>query len=304
MAEAVNLNRLAYFAAVVDEGSFTRAAERLGITKTVVSQQVARLEKEIGTNLLVRTTRRVQPTEAGRALHARCLTILREADEAFGELSQSNSEPRGTLRVTAPNDFGGSILSPLAAAFTVRHPNCRVELILTDAKLDLVEANMDLSIRVGWLDDSSVLARKIGLFQQVAVATPQLAGRRKAEEPADLATWPFIGNLALRNPFSWTFTNEHDEARSVTLQRTLSINSTPAALAATRAGGGFSILPDFLVADEMREGRLVRLIPNWRLPEGGIHVVYPAARYRPAKVTAFVDMLVEDAKRRPARAPA
>src|SRR3954465_9877778 len=97
-AQAINLNRLAYFAAVVDAGSFTRAAERLGVTKTVVSQQVARLEAEVGTNLLVRSTRRVEPTEAGRMLHARCVMILREADNAFSELAQVNAEPRGTLR--------------------------------------------------------------------------------------------------------------------------------------------------------------------------------------------------------------
>ena len=118
--ESINLNRLAYFAAVVDAASFTRAADRLGITKTVVSQQVARLEQELKTSLLVRTTRRVEPTEAGRLLHARCVMILREAENAFAELAQANAKPMGLLRIAAPNDYGTYTLAPLAAAFSKR----------------------------------------------------------------------------------------------------------------------------------------------------------------------------------------
>ena len=118
--EAVNLNRLAYFSAVVDSGSFTRAAERLGITKAVVSQQVSKLEEELKTALLMRTTRRVEPTEAGRLLHARSVIILREAEDAIGEVARSNAEPSGVLRVAAPNDYGASGIAPLAAAFSRR----------------------------------------------------------------------------------------------------------------------------------------------------------------------------------------
>ncbi|TIT45536.1 MAG: LysR family transcriptional regulator, partial [Mesorhizobium sp.] len=124
----MNLNRLAYFAAVVDAGSFTRAAERLGITKAVVSQQVARLERDVGTTLLIRTTRRVHPTEAGRTFHARCLLVLQQAEDAFDELAQAATEPTGTLRITAPNDYGTSAVVPVVAAFSARYPACRVEL--------------------------------------------------------------------------------------------------------------------------------------------------------------------------------
>jgi DNA-binding transcriptional LysR family regulator len=135
--ESINLNRLAYFAAVVDAASFTRAADRLGITKAVVSQQVARLEQELKTDLLVRTTRRVEPTEAGRLLHARCVMILGEAENAFAELAQSNTEPMGLLRIAAPNDYGSCTLAPLVAAFSRKYPACRVDLLLADSKIDL-----------------------------------------------------------------------------------------------------------------------------------------------------------------------
>ncbi|TWA63867.1 DNA-binding transcriptional LysR family regulator [Azospirillum brasilense] len=290
MAEPINLNRLAYFAAVVDTGSFTRAAERLGVSKTVVSQQVARLEADVGVSLLTRTTRSVQLTEAGQGLHARCLAILREADEAFAELSDAAQEPLGTLRITAPNDFGSFILAPVAAAFTRRHPKCRVELVITDAKLDLIGQRFDLAIRVGWLDDSSALARRLGTFRQIAVAHPAVAERHPVAVPDDLPSWPFIANLSLKDPGLWTFRRGAEE-RTLRVQPIMSVNATPAALTAVQAGGGFAVLPEFLVAEEIAAGRLVQLLPDWSLPSGGIHAVYPATRFRPLKVRAFVEML-------------
>jgi DNA-binding transcriptional LysR family regulator len=296
--EAINLNRLAYFAAVVDAGSFTKAAERLGITKTVVSQQVARLEAELRTSLLVRTTRRVEPTEAGRQLHARCVNILNEAEDAFGELAQANVEPVGSLRVAAPNDYGVCTIAPLAARFSRRFPSCTVDLILSDAKIDLVANQIDLSIRVGWLDDSSLQARRIGTFRQLLLAAPDLAGRFAVTEPEDLATLPFIANGALRDPLVWRFIRNDFEHRTVRMPLAMSINATPAVLAATLAGGGISVLPDFLALEHVNSGRLVHLLPSWTLPSGGIHAVYPAARFRPPKVTEFVSMLLEENKRR------
>jgi DNA-binding transcriptional LysR family regulator len=298
MTEALNLNRLAYFAAVVDAGSFTRAAERLGITKTVVSQQVARLEAEVGTSLLVRTTRRVQPTEAGRMLHSRCVMILREADDAFSELAQTSTRPRGTLRVTAPSDYGAAVVAPLAVAFTTRHPGCRVDLILADAILDLIQNQIDLSIRVGWLDDSAFQARRIGAFRQVLVAATTFASRLAAADPDDLTSCPFIANSVLKEPLLWQFSRGDLERRVVRMQARVSVNTAPAAIAAARAGGGLTVLPDFLVAEDLKAGRLVHVLPEWSLPSGGIHAVYPAARFRPAKVTAFVGMLAEEGKQR------
>ncbi|MCK1379881.1 LysR family transcriptional regulator, partial [Bradyrhizobium sp. 24] len=173
----MNLNRLAYFAAVVDTGSFTRAAERLGITKAVVSQQVAQLERDLGTSLLVRTTRRVHPTEAGRMFHARCAMILREAEDAFDELAQAAAAPTGTLRITAPNDYGTAVVVAVVTAYAARYPNCRVELTLEDQTVDLASGQIDMAIRVGWLVDSSLQARKIGSFRQCLVGAPAFTDR-------------------------------------------------------------------------------------------------------------------------------
>ncbi|KAB1111303.1 LysR family transcriptional regulator [Neorhizobium galegae] len=293
MQDATNLNRLAYFVAVIDAGSFTRAAEYLGITKAVVSQQVARLEQEVGTTLLMRTTRRLQPTEAGRMFHARCVSILREAEDALGELAQARSEPKGLLRVTAPYDYGTSVIVPVVTAFTARYPDCKVELNLSDKMVDLVADNMDLAIRVGWLADSSLQARRIGSFQQYLVAPPQLAGRiKELDGLADLPALPFVANNALREPLEWRFTRGDQETFTVRFKASISINTTPAVMHAARHGGGLSVLPDFLARAELASGRLVHVLPDWQLPSGGVFTVYPAARFRPPKVSAFVEMLI------------
>lgn len=298
--EAINLNRLAYFAAVVDAGSFTKAADRLGITKTVVSQQVARLEAELKTSLLVRTTRKVEPTQAGRKLHARCVMILREAEDAVDELSEARAAPMGLLRIAAPHDYGTSMIAPVAARFARRYPACMVDLVLSDARIDLVAGHVDLSVRVGWLDDSSQQARRIGTFRQILVASPDLAASLTPQGPQDLAGLPFIVNGALREPLVWHFSKGDFERRTVRMRQVMSINATPAVLAAARVGGGLAILPDFLVADDVRSGQLVEVLPDWTLPAGGVHIVYPATRFRPPKVTAFVAMLTDEIGRPPA----
>lgn len=293
----MNLNRLAYFAAVVDCGSFTRAAERLGITKAVVSQQVAALEQELRTTLLVRTTRRVQPTEAGRMFHARCAMILREAEDAFDELAQVAAEPTGTLRIAAASDFGTAVIAPVVAAFAVRYPDCRVELTLSDAMADLVSDGIDLAIRVGWLADSSLQARKIGSFRQLLVGSPAFADQIGAlSGPEDVVSLPFIANLALSNPLLWHFSRGGMDRAAVRVQAAVAINTTRGVLSAIKAGGGISVLPDFLVEGAMASGAVIQALPDWQLPSGGIYTVYPAARFRPPKVTVFVEMLVEAAK--------
>lgn len=297
MQEMTNLNRLVYFCAVVDAGSFTKAAEHLGITKAVVSQQVARLEQEVGTTLLMRTTRRLQPTEAGRIFHARCVSILRETEDAFSELAEARANPKGLLRITAPYDYGTTVVVPVVADFTACFPNCKVELNLSDKAVDLIAENMDLSIRVGWLADSSLQARRIGSFRQLMVASPQFTDEiAKLRDPKDLTALPFVANAALREPLEWTFTHNNREIRTVKFQSSIAINTTPAVMAAVRHGGGISVLPDFLALGEISSGSLIPVLPAWDLPSGGIYTVYPAARFRPPKVTGFVDMLASAVK--------
>jgi len=295
----LNLNRLAYFAAVVDAGSFTKAADRLGITKAVVSHQVAQLERDLKTTLLMRTTRRVHPTEAGRIFHTRCTQILREAEDAFAELAASEAAPTGTLRIAAPNDYGIAAIVPVVTAFVERYTDCRVELLLGDQAVDLSLGQIDMAIRVGWLSDSSLQARKIGSFRQFLVAGATMAGKVKAvETPNDLAGLPFIANLALRKPLHWQFAHADQSACDVDFQSSIAVDTTLGARAAVRAGGGLSVLPEFLVADDLASGAVLHVLPDWSLASGGIFTVFPAARFRPTKVASFVEMLVAAEQKR------
>lgn len=287
-----NLRRMAYFAAVVETGSFTAAADRLGITKAVVSQQVARLEREFKTTLLTRTTRSVTATEAGRTFYHRCSLILKEAADAFDELGDIAAEPSGTLHLTAPHDYGISAVVPAISEFTRRYPQCKVDAVLSDQSIDVMSGKVELAIRVGWVTQLSVQSRQIGTFRQLLVAS---AGMRKQigrlKEPQDIASMPFIANTALRNPSHWSFARDELDRQRVTVHPVISLDATLAVREAVQQGAGLSVLPDFAVRDDLESGRLIRVLPQWSLPSGGIHAVFPSARFRPAKVKAFVELL-------------
>lgn len=299
MAKSHNLNRLAYFVAVVETGSFTNAADRLGVTKAVVSSQVTQLEEELKATLLVRNTRKVSTTEAGRVFYMRCTSILNEAEEAFNELSQLSKQPVGILRMTAPNDYGTAVVAPLVAAFRRQYPECQVELYLGDDHSDLMAGDLDLAIRVGWLRDSTLLARKLGSFRQLLVGAGDTPGRfDHIQHPSDLVAAPFVANKALSDPLQWLFKHTDGEMVSVTLRSDLSINSAPAIVAAIEEGAGLAILPDYLVRDRLTSGALTQVLPEWQLSEGGVFVVFPASKFRAAKVSVFTEMLRQAEKTR------
>lgn len=292
MSDLLNLNRLIYFTTVLEAGSFTAAGDRLGVAKAVVSHQVGMLERELGVTLLTRTTRRLHATEEGLLFYQRCTDILREAESAYAEVSQHTAEPSGVLTLTAPLDYGSAVLAPTIADYLARYPHMRVDVVFDDQISDMVAERLDLSIRVGWLADSSHPARRLGSFRQLLVGTPGLARRLGAKAmPADVEKLPWVANGALKNALRWTFSRDGSpvtiEANSV-----VRTDKTPAAYACTLAGIGVGIFPDFLVEPDVRAGKLVHLLPQWSLPEGGIHAVFPVARFRPAKVRIFLDMLI------------
>jgi DNA-binding transcriptional LysR family regulator len=290
-ASSVNLNRLAAFAAVVETGSFTAAAERLGLTKSMVSLHVSRLEKELGITLLTRTTRKVTPTEAGAAFHADCGPVLREMEAAIARIGGKAEAPSGTLKLTAPDDYGAAVIVPALAAFRRRHPEVRVEFHGTDAVVDLVGEGYDLGIRVGWLRESSLRATRLAGFEQYVTAAPaylRVAGTPK--HPRDLASHAWIAMSTLRSAWTWHFTSR-GKTQTVRIAPAITTNSSGALRAFLREGSGMGILPDYMLEGEIAAGRLVRLLPGWSLPQGGVHAVYPNTRYTSAKVRAFVDFL-------------
>lgn len=288
-----NLKRMSYFTAVLETGSFTAAAERLGITKAVVSQQVARLESDFRTTLFTRTTRKVIPTEAGRNFYLRCAKILQEANIAFDELAQVAGEPNGILKITAPLDYGISTVVPAIAKFNERFPLCKVDALLCDQHVDLMTSDIELAIRVGWIDDINLQSRQIGSFRQLLVASRSLMERlQDLRVPTDLVDKPFIVHTTLPDGTNWEFSRAGQQER-VHVQAEIYLDSTLAVREAVCQGLGVSVLPEYVIASDLQEGSLVQLLPQWQLPEGGIHAVFPPAKFRSAKVKHFVNFLEE-----------
>lgn len=299
MSDLLNLNRLVFFTTVVESGSFTAAGERLGVAKAVVSHQVARLEEELGVTLLSRTTRRLATTGEGRIFYDRCVIILREAEAAYGEMSHHTNEPSGTLTLTAPLDYGTAVVAPVITAYMRRYPAMRVDIVFDDSIIDPASHQLDLAIRVGWLTDTSHQSRRIGAFEQYLVATPSLASQYgDLRTPADAAALPWIENAALRHPLRWMFSHTDFPAEVIDVRSALRTDKTPAAYACVLAGAGVSVFPDYMLGDDLAQGKLVRLLEGWSLPAGGIHAVFPAARFRPAKVRKFVEMMLAAERKR------
>lgn len=287
----INLNRLLVFVHVVEAGSLTGAANRLGLAKTVVSAHMQKLEAEVGASLLVRTTRRLSLTEAGEGFYEACRRIVSETQAAVEAAALDTAEPRGTLRVTAPIDYGATVVAPLAVELQRRHPALRIELLTVDHVVDLVAEKIDLAIRVGRLADSGYQAARVGDFHERLVAAPALLrSRPKPKTPDDLRAFPFVALSVLPHPDTWTF-RRGAAVRTIRFTPTFQSNTAYAVRQAALAGGGLAVLPDFVVREDLAQGRLVHVLPQWELPGGGIHAVFPAARHRPQKVRAFVDAL-------------
>lgn len=288
----VPLERLSIFAAVAQAGSFTAAAGVLGVTKTLVSQQISKLEAELGGMLFTRTTRRVSLTEAGQQLFQECgapLALLRAAVSRFGEAVE---RPSGTLRVTTAPEYAADVLGPILGEFAALHPELRVDLLATPEVLDLIDARVDLAIRLGWLHDSSLRATQLGTFEQVVVASPEYLMRvGRPTRPEQLAEHRWVALTLLRNPRHFRFKGARGSDRAVRMRTGLAGSSPAAVHGLVRGGAGIAILADFIVQRDLREGRLVRLLEEYQLPSGGIYALRPAAPHPPAKVIWFLDFL-------------
>jgi DNA-binding transcriptional LysR family regulator len=257
----------------------------------MVSQHLARLERELGVTLLVRSTRRMALTEAGARFHADCERILRDTEAAIERLGENRGTPRGTLRLTAPVNYGTSVVAPALAGFLQRHPDVHAELVLDDGISDLIGGRFDLAIRGGPLRDSGLRAVRLAGFRQLLVAAPcYLAARGRPRRPAELARHDAILLSVLSSPARWTFTARNGTQTRVRLAPRAQADAAAAVHAMALAGAGVAVLPDFMVDADLAAGRLEHLLPTQRLPEGCFHAVY-AGLQAPAKVRAFIEHL-------------
>jgi DNA-binding transcriptional LysR family regulator len=291
MMKISNIAGLAVFAKVVERESFSRAAQDLGVSKSAVSKQISALETRLGARLLNRTTRRLSLTEAGARLYERCRRIITEVEAAEEEAGQLHSRPTGTLRLSAGMSFGHLHLAPAIAAFIDTHPGLNVELALNDRVVDLVEEGYDLALRIGKLETSTLIQRRLTTIRLLTVAAPQYIGRRgEPRHPSELSDHDCISYSYVRAGGAWSFTIPDGPAR-VKINPRVQINNGDAIAQVVEAGAGISQLPSFIAFDGLRRGRLKTVLGAFEPTALGLYAVYPQSRNLSVKVRIFIDFL-------------
>ena len=283
------------FMRVVEAGSISAAAERLGIAKSAVSRRLSDLEKHLGVQLLRRTTRRLNLTDTGRSFYDRCQRILADLEEAEAAVSQAHGLLQGRLRVAAPLSFGVRHLGPAIAEFMQRHPQVRFDLDFNDRQADLLAEDIDVAIRITrQLEDSSQIARRLWTSRVLLCASSDyLRSHGTPVTPADLATHQGLLYSNAPDPALWTLRGADGRDYSVRVQEQLRSNNGDFLRQAAVAGAGLLLSPSFIVHESLRRGELVVVLPEYRHEELHAYALYPQTRHLSQRVRAFVDFLVE-----------
>ena len=289
-----SLNDIAVFVRVVDSGSFTAAAERLGISKSVVSKYVTRLEDRLGARLLNRTTRRLSLTEAGSVFYERSRQGLADIEDAQAEVSRLQGEPRGKLRLNAPMSFGILHVAPALPEFLNLHPDVTVDMNLDDRIVDMIEEGFDVSVRISELPDSSLVARRLGPCHHAIVATPAYLERcGTPRTPEELRDHNIITYRYQESALEWHFLTPGNKPISVAVSGSLMMNNSLAVREALLEGVGITRTPTFVVGKDIQEGRLIPVLREYQILEVTIFLVYPQRRHLSPKVRAFVDFMAK-----------
>lgn len=289
MNTSIDLLEMRVFAAVVTDGSFTTAAERLGTDKARVSRIVWRMEEKLGAQLLTRSTRRLSVTEVGRDYFERAVCILTAAEAAEAAVAQQSREPKGLLKITAGSEFGTMVVDEWIAAFLRAAPKVTVEAEYTNRLVDIIHEGFDVAIRVGTLEDSGLSARRLGeVSYGLYAATDYLKGGPKVSAVSDLKQHALIMKT-IRGRSSWALVNGANTER-VTASPRCAVNSTIAAKNLALAGVGIAQLPRFIAAPYVADGRLSCVLPGWAEIPAPVHAVFASSRYMDPKVRSFVDL--------------
>ena len=285
------LNAISVFCKVIETQSFTQAANQQNISVAMASKLVSQLEEHLKTRLLQRTTRKIVPTEAGMLYYQRCQAILLDLSEADSSISNMATSLQGNLLISVPRDFGLLYISPNLPKFIELHPNLHVEIEFEDKRVDLVAEGYDLALRIGYMQDSSLVARKISSSPMHFVASPSyLESRGTPLTPDDLEYHQGLLYKSSLNQVHWQSTKANQIQRYKIQSKVVS-NNGMALLEMTKAGLGISNSPNFFVKDALASGELVEILSEYKQKPLDIYVVYPNRRHLPAKVRAFIEFL-------------
>ncbi len=286
------LDDLKTFTVVVSTGSFTGAAESLGLSKSYVSRRVRALERELGVQLLTRTTRSLSLTSAGAVLYKSGSAAFEQIKDATSQILELQSEPRGHIRISAPNGYGQAHLAPLFATFLLKHPGVHLQVEYADRFVDVVEEGFDLVIRIGHLQDSSLSAQKMGESTLHVAASPTYwRQHKKPARPEGLKDLPCILYQRQLKPREWHFSHK-GQMVSVPVHGRLITDSGHAMVQSAIHGLGIVNLPDFLIRDALRSGELVEVLKSWKQQPRGIWLLRPERRYAPRRVEALIEALL------------
>jgi DNA-binding transcriptional LysR family regulator len=284
---SVDLLDVLAFVRVVETGAFSRAAERMAMSKSIVSRRVARLEEQLGARLLTRSASGAQPTDAGQAYYERASNILCELDAAKEVVADAVTQVAGPIRLTAPLSFGVGHLAPALADFAAAHPRVELDISFEDRTVDLVAGGFDLAVRLGTLEDSALIARRIAPSRRILVGSPAyLESRGRPEHPRDLAGHD---HLVYGNE-QWRF-RVGNRWQNVRLKPRLRADNGEMLRAAAAAGLGLCVLPTFIASPPLQSGALLPLLRDFPMPEVGLHILMPPGRAVTARVRALSDFL-------------
>ena len=282
------------FVAVIETGSFTVAAQRLGASSGQASKLVSRLEAELGVRLLNRTTRSISLTEAGAAYYDRLRALLDDYDDLDAAVRNVSQTPRGRLRLTAPLTFGVVELAPALDDFALRFPRIDLDVTFSDRVANLVEEGFDLAIRVGRPADSSLVARRLCDVRIVVVGAGAYLDRRgEPDGPEDLAGHDCVIDTNFPTPDRWPFRLPDGSARVVPVSGRIRYSNAEACLRAAEAGLGLARVPSFVAGRSLRDGRLRRILQDFETTPYVVHAIYPHSRHLPAKIRLLVDFLAD-----------
>lgn len=290
-----NLSGMAIFTAVVEAESFTKAAQKLGMSKSAVSKQVTRLEDRLGTRLLNRTTRKLSLTDTGHVYYERCQSIVEQAEEATLQVSHLQEAPRGILKLSASMSFGIQHLSPCLADFMQTYPELSVDLELNDRKIDIIAEGFDLALRIGEMEDSSLIARKIANIRGVTVASPAyLKKHGRPNHPKELENHKCLRYSYAPTPNIWSYKLQGTDEAAMDIRIKGPFISNNGEVATKLAVKGIAItrIPLFICWEEIASGELIPILEDYQNFFTAIYAVYPHNRHLSAKVRAFVDFMV------------
>ncbi len=288
-----NLSAMGIFVKVVNEGSFSAAARASSLTPSAVSKQVGRLEDRLGARLFNRTTRHLSLTEVGRGFYDRCCQILVDVEEAEDAVANLHAAPRGTLKLNVPVAFGRLWITGLIPEFMQRYPEIKLDLNLHDRFVDLLSEGYDLAVRIGDLEDSSLIARKLAANRRVVCASPAyLEKHGSPKKPTDLEKHDCLiyASRAFRN--DWRFNGPNGE-ETVHVTGAVETNNPEVIMDLIGKDMGIGLLPLWLVGLAIKAGKVTEILPDYHVPDSAIYAIYPPGRHLSPKVRVFVDFMVE-----------